>query len=505
MTEDTTLSPYVMRNQPESLDDPTDIEINASISLQSFLQERGVYESEEDVENRKNVLFKLGELVTSFVRKVYIDQNGDPSQIENVHGKIAAYGSFNLGIGSPDSDIDALCIVPKFVHSSHFFTVFFQMLKSQPLVKNLISVRNAFVPLIKMRFQDIDVDLAFASLATNEISPDMDDNYLENDSILNDIGDKAVRSLNGVRVSNMIRKLVPPEAIGSFGHFLRFIRVWAKERGIYGNVYGYLGGVNCAILCAFICQKYPKAQPASLILMFFQDLSTWKWPEPIYINTPNTGPLGSWDNNNGVKGKKDYMPIITPAYPSMNSLSSATKSSRNRMMKEFRRGYKYTNEVIFKGREWSEVAEPSNFFMQYRRYVEVIIWGGTKEEYDIWSGFVESKIRRLGNSLECIRFMTGVYIWPDFFDHQDEEGHEFAGSFFLAIEYDIPKEESIDRRIDISEQCQDFINELYKSVLRTEKMGVNMKLRERSMLPDFVFPHGRPEPKHKTKNQYTNF
>ena len=32
------------------------------------------------------------------------------------------------------------------------------------------------------------------------------------------------------------------------------------RRGIYTNKLGYLGGINCNLLCAFVCQADPKAK-----------------------------------------------------------------------------------------------------------------------------------------------------------------------------------------------------------------------------------------------------
>jgi poly(A) polymerase len=46
---------------------------------------------------------------------------------------------------------------------------------------------------------------------------------------------------------------------------LKFLKEWAGRRGVYSNVSGYLGGINWAILTAYVCQLYPTGC-AALIL-----------------------------------------------------------------------------------------------------------------------------------------------------------------------------------------------------------------------------------------------
>ncbi|KAK8899522.1 hypothetical protein M9Y10_001838 [Tritrichomonas musculus] len=491
MTEVPTSGPFAFRNKPVNEDPPSERDIATSYSLQTFLQERGSYLTPEDNAKRGDVLFKLNELVNQFVRDVYKTRYNDITNSESVFGKLVTYGSFRLGISNADSDIDALCIAPRYVTRVDFFSTFYKMLLNHTLVTDLTKIENARVPIMTMKFQGIYVDLAFAQIAAGEINPDMNENDLENDSILNDVDQRTILSLNGPRVSNMIQKLVPN--VEHFRTLLRFVRIWAKERGLYGNVYGYLGGVNLALLCAYICQRYPTAYPAMLVLMFFQDLCYHTWSEPIYINTPNTGPQPSWEPD-----RRECMPIITPAYPSMNSLKNATHSSKQRLTTEFKRGYHMTRKVILEGYLWDVVVTPSNFFMQYRRYLQVTAWSNNKDNFNKWIGIVESRILKLTN-LEGLLFINWAFIWPSYFEHPDEEGHQNAGHFFIALEYNIPKEESVEKRIDISDVCQKFIDTLYKHIIgKTDENGLSMKVRSRSMLPDFVFPNGRPEPKHKT-------
>lgn len=55
-------------------------------------------------------------------------------------------------------------------------------------------------------------------------------------------------------------------------------------RQVYSNVLGCLGGVNWAILVAFVVQRYPNAPPSVLLTKFFLMYHRWKWPNHVSLN-----------------------------------------------------------------------------------------------------------------------------------------------------------------------------------------------------------------------------
>merc|ERR1712138_375767 len=58
-------------------------------------------------------------------------------------------------------------------------------------------------------------------------------------------------------------------------------------KGLYSNVLGLLGGINCAILVAFVCQKYPLKDPAVVLEKFFRIMEVWEWRNPIMLRQPS--------------------------------------------------------------------------------------------------------------------------------------------------------------------------------------------------------------------------
>ena len=92
---------------------------------------------------------------------------------------------------------------------------------------------------------------------------------------------------------------------------------------------------------------------ATLLARFFQIVSEWKWPTPIQLNETYQNPdlaRVQWDPTN-YYDKSHKMPIITPAYPVMNSSVSVSSSSFEVMMEEFRRGSTITSAILKKNKK----------------------------------------------------------------------------------------------------------------------------------------------------------
>jgi poly(A) polymerase len=181
-------------------------------------------------------------------------------------------------VQTPDADIDLLCIAPSFILRVDFFTSFCASLSKRDDVSLLHSVPDAYTPVVKFSLRGQAIDIIFATLPLAVIPHDID---ILDDAYLQGLDEQSVRSMNGARVAERIISLVPN--FENFCTTLRVVKHWARRRGIYSNVLGFLGGVNCAILVAFICQKYVNACPYSLVRHFFNVFSHWLWPHPVAL------------------------------------------------------------------------------------------------------------------------------------------------------------------------------------------------------------------------------
>ncbi|XP_020912845.1 poly(A) polymerase type 3 [Exaiptasia diaphana] len=334
--------------------------------LEESLQPYGVFESEEELQHRMTVLGKLNEIVKQWIVDVSLQKSMPENVAHSVGGKIFTFGSFRLGVHTKGADIDTLLVAPRHIERSDFFSSFYDLLKNHEDVKELRAVENAFVPVIKLIFCNIEFDLLFARLALPEVPDSLD---LLDENLLKNLDPKCVRSLNGCRVTDEILRQVPN--IQNFRLTLRAVKLWAKKRGIYSNVLGFLGGVSWAMLVARTCQLYPNAVASTLLLKFFLVFSRWEWPNPVLLNqipqaSENKLGFQIWDPRLNPSDRYHLMPIITPAYPQQNSTFNVSLSTREVMQDEFYIGLKNTEDVHNSKATWDILFAPTNFFLKYK-------------------------------------------------------------------------------------------------------------------------------------------
>ncbi|XP_041866773.1 poly(A) polymerase gamma isoform X2 [Melanotaenia boesemani] len=457
-----------------SLAPPREIDHEYTDKLCEAMKPFGVFEDEEELNHRLAVLGKLNNLVKEWIAEISELKNLPPSAISCVGGKIFTFGSYRLGVHTKGADIDALCVAPRHVERADFFQSFFEKLKQHEEIKDLRAVEDAFVPVIKFKFDGIEIDLLFARLALQSIPDNLD---LRGDSILKNLDIRCIRSLNGCRVTDEILYLVPNKE--NFRLTLRAIKLWAKRRGIYSNMLGFLGGVSWAMLVARTCQLYPNAVAATLVHKFFLVFSKWEWPNPVLLKQPEDSNLNLpvWDPRVNPSDRYHLMPIITPAYPQQNSTYNVSTSTRTIMSEEFKHGLNVTDEILQGKAEWSKLFEPPNFFQKYKHYIVLTASASTEENHLEWIGLVESKIRVLVGNLERNEYITLAHVNPQSFPGSKENRNEsdFVSMWFIGIIFKkVENAESVN--IDLTYDIQSFTDTVYRQANNINMLKDGMKI-----------------------------
>lgn len=412
-------------------------------------------ENQIDIQRKMKVLQDLNKIHNEWVRECAFqvegikDVNGQP-----IVGRMETSGSWRLGIYEKDSDIDLVCIAPRFCTYDLFFGLLADKLTSDRRVTQFRPISGAFVPIMSFLFDSVDIDLLLVTLPhASTVPKDLD---ILNDELLNGMSEQSRRSFNGPRDTMVISQLIrsagsrlrnPPEAKDREQNFLKAIRCvrhWAKKRYIYSNKMGYLGGINFNILVTMVVQYFPNQSAGQLFLNFFRLYASVdkdpspeeenpakrgvRWYNPVRLCKEQTGVNGSLDQEvypNSTRGAvKGDMPIVTPSYPAYNSAGSVNTWSLGIMNEEFARAAGIATEIEQLAEEEAsanrssnhshmdkiaalleKLVEPSDFFWRpdYKHFLAVSIKHTVTDEaseataqyFDDFKSITESMFRNI--------------------------------------------------------------------------------------------------------------
>ena len=355
---------------------PTQQEHGFQTSLEQFCQDNILLEQREGIQRRERVLASMGALCRDWIRSVCLQKGLPVAVAESAGGQLFTSGSYRLGVHEPGADIDTILVAPSVCTRQDFFgtTVstednpnnrdpnsLAERIKASKDVTNFVPVETAAVPLLTFDWEGINIDLLFARLNSPVVPPDFD---IDSDTVLDGADSATEKSLNGPRVTNLIAAFVggTPERYQAFLTVVRCVRRWAKARGLYSNKMGYWGGVNINIGVALTVQLYPNACAAVLLRKFFLVFKTWRWPQPVLLCKPHDAGYGLpvWSP---VTGQRQVMPMITPAYPAMNSTLSVSRQTLQIMQEEFNRAHDIVDHL------WKDYQRDATVELNWKRLV----------------------------------------------------------------------------------------------------------------------------------------
>ena len=403
---------------------PTKADISANAEFEAYLDKIEPLATSEEVQARKVVLSDIQKIINKWVQEASAKQGFTGESLKMACGKVFTFGSFRLGLITPASDIDALCVAPKHISREDFFGTLLPILESNPFVTEISGVPDAVVPIIKMKYKGIEVDLTFARLNLAVVDSKLES--LASDNLLKHLDEKTVRSINGTRVADAMLALVPNQA--SYITVLRFVRHWAKQRGLYSNAMGFFGGITWAILSARVCQMYPYFTPLQLAQKFFLVFSRWNWSSPVTLcpitQSSEVGLMGFkvWNPKINASDRFHLMPIVTPAFPCMNSTYNVTETTRRIITAELARAH---DLLVVDASEESltKICRSPAFLSLFNYFFVIDVFCQNEAAFSKLKGFVESRIRLLLKFLESPA--SGVQAsrpWPKEIELPTETG-----------------------------------------------------------------------------------
>ena len=515
---------------PINTDMPAEHDAAASEALVHTLRELGVYESDAGKAVRTGVLDRLRAIADAWCENEWAlaiaERACDGADCERALAasapprcELRTFGSVRLDVHTPDADIDVVLVAPRHCTRRAFFDTLVAALESDAHIGagGVMAVRDAYTPVVKLRVGSTDVDLLFAPLACDELPEPLD---VMDDAVLEGLDEAAIRSLNGARVAEMLLSLVPDPAV--FRVALRAVKRWARCKGLYSNVLGLLGGVNCAILAAFVCQRYPNAAPSTVVGRFFRIFDGWDWPNPVLIAAPGAPPssagdesvasrYAAWNPRLNPRDRAHLAPIVTPAHPTMNSsynvgapqlraikdeLSKGLETTRRaeKLAAHWRADESPTGDRAADLRDaWRRLFAPSDFFAQHRHYVQVDVSAADDAGLRKWNAWCESRLRNLVVALDTPGYVRArphaTHVEREI-AVTDDAGEATGAtkktrSYFVALSF-----ETHVQHIDLTPCVREFSNRVNNWEHRSSDMDLELRHTPKDALPPEALPPG---------------
>jgi len=358
--------------------------------LKDCLQSSGVIPSATDAARRKEA-FEL-------LKEVVLDQDNNPAARGQPIFVLAPVGSYGLGVWTPSSDIDCLCIGP--ISSRTFFALAIRRIRraENKGVKLRRKVNASSGIMLELEVLDIKVDLHYcpSSLIAETWPHAM---RLPPSNPVFALPTQTLSKLKPARDMYYIQRTIPDYAVFKTAYY--FIRQWAKQRGIYAAKFGLLSGFQISILLSRVCKMVSHdGRPISLpdiLTTFFNHYASFDW-----ANQPAYDPFFHKQQLRYVRTAREPMAILGFHPPTLNTSVNASLHSVRTISHDFKQADKLLSQ---EGITWTKFLDASrggseDFLATFKTFVKIDVqfWGVSLEKGSGFVGWLESR---------CVMLLVG--------------------------------------------------------------------------------------------------
>ncbi|SPO02626.1 related to poly(A) polymerase [Cephalotrichum gorgonifer] len=265
--------PVETKRAPEGLGGPEE--------LKEYLSEIGGFPTEEDEAARTRAFETLKSAILSAIGPKSTQEDGRERQGPPL--VVTPVGSFALGVWSRDSDVDCLCIGP--FSSRTFFSVVTRYLRSAEGIRVLRKVKANTGVMLELEVGGVKMDLQYCAAASIAEGWPTVMNRPATDPIFS-LPHLTLLKLKAARDMAYLRRSIPDLAQFRLAYLL--IKTWAKARGIYAAMLGYLGGIHIFTLLVPICKMLAhnggSVSVSDVIVTFFDHYAHFDWAKNVVFD-----------------------------------------------------------------------------------------------------------------------------------------------------------------------------------------------------------------------------
>ncbi|KAI9839008.1 MAG: hypothetical protein M1837_002295 [Sclerophora amabilis] len=432
--EDTSTLPSIdLRKAPRTLGN--------AIELRDYLQKHSAIPSGADSDMRK-AAFSL--VRTTLIQKPDESTKGPgfeltppPAFGNAVPLILVPVGSYSLGVWSPRSDIDCLCVGP--ISAKTFFALARQRLRRAVHlgVRIVRSVKAASGMMMELDVKGVKLDLQYCPAVKITESWSQVARALPSDPLF-DLSILSLKKLKSYRDGEYLLRTIPNLSTFRVAH--RLIRLWASNRGILSAKFGYLGGVHITLLLARVCKLLFRvasaATPSDVICTFFSHYASFDWTKDMAFD-----PFFHQARLRYQRSAREPLVILAPNTPVVNMAHTASIHSVTTLSGELKRANAVT---ISESATWntlvgfSEAASALEFLKHFQSYIKIDIhyWGPSLAKGSCLLGWLESRSVLLLVDIQKKLPQIHARIWPSRFADVDANADgekEYQGYYLVGL------------------------------------------------------------------------
>ncbi|KAL1953502.1 hypothetical protein VTO42DRAFT_2755 [Malbranchea cinnamomea] len=327
--------------------------------------------------------------------------------------------------------------------SKTFFALAIQRLNQASHLGVRIKVKAASGTMLEIDVEDIKFDIQYCP-AARVVEKWSDIHILPSDDPVFDLSVHALSKFQPYRDMAYLQRTIPDFA--TFRTAYRFIRVWAKLRGIYAAKFGYLGGIHIVLMLSCLCKLYfhdaSIITAADIICTFFKHYSNFDWEIEILYD-----PFFFKEKPRYRRYPNESMVMLTLHSPVLNVARAVSAPSYRTIVEELKRADRILSQdnmtwlaiCGIKGSSIDSDGGAHEFLEGYNNYIKINVqyWGLSLAKGSALVGWVESRCLRLLVDLDRKLPEIHTRIWPAKFTVKggdvSADTHEYQGCYLIGL------------------------------------------------------------------------
>ncbi|KAK0388714.1 hypothetical protein NLU13_4957 [Sarocladium strictum] len=373
------------------------------------------------------------------LRRVLIDEMVNQSQVDSQFKPslvLVPVGSTALGIWTPSSDVDCLCVGG--ISSKTFFTLALKRLRKAAAegISVVRKVRANSGTMLELLVRGIRFDLQYCpAISIAEQYPEVFNRPSTDEAF--SLPMQTLLKLKPARDLSYLRRSIPDMTQYRAAHLL--IKAWAISRGIYAAKFGFIGGIHLSVLLVPICKSLARAghnpNVSDIVTTFFHHYATFDWDKHMVFD-PFFHKQTKYH-----RSFREPLCLLGWHTPSLNTAATASVPTVRTLTAELIRADQLLSNTNL---SWDEflggVHGEVDFLSRYQRYVQINIhyWGQSPSKGNRLVGWVESRCAMLLVDLDRRVPNLSPRIWPERFISKAKQDSnqvtECQGCYLIGVE-----------------------------------------------------------------------